>query len=311
MTPNGFAVTRPGPGTRHVSVTTTAAPASLRDASGGIGGGSGAGTGAGVGAGLAALPSDNGIRPAKKFDKFIEYDFARMTDTKGGFLSADDDPHNRAMMHRQVAAAAEQRDAGAAGAGAGASAERPSHMSEQEWERLRLLRSLRAARAGPFEPGVSALDARDKLREGKSAEVKQCRECGSLDVDWKWEDVFNGLCVCNACRDKLPDKYSLLTKTEVKEDYLLTERMYYLSFCAQYHQYLTTVSLVCSCHGYHVFFCFFFVYINICSPTNTITPYSRAERPSHPSPSLPPEPAQTDILPHAALPALPGRRLRL
>ena len=194
-------------------------PLSLRDASNGVGG-NGVGGGASNGAAV-----DNSIRPAKKFDKFIEYDFARMTDTKGGFLAADDDPHNRAMMHRQVAAAAEQRDASAGGEGA-ASVDRPSHMSEQEWERLRLLRTLRAARAGPFEPGVSALDVKDKLREGKAAEVKQCRECGSLDIDWKWEDVFNGLCVCNACREKFPDKYSLLTKTEVKEDYLLTERMF-------------------------------------------------------------------------------------
>ena len=226
VTPNGFAVTAPGK-----RLATTTIPSSLRNASNNSNTAAGGATSSGS-AGFA-VPADNSIRPAKKFDKYIEYDFARMTDTKGGFLSADDDPHNRAMMHREAAAAAEQRDASnAGGSGDAASIDRPSHMSEQEWERLRLLRSLRAARAGPFEPGVSALVAKEKLREGKSAEVKQCRECGSLDIDWKWEDVFNGLCVCNACREKMPDKYSLLTKTEVREDYLLTERMYLQSVMA-------------------------------------------------------------------------------
>ena len=51
---------------------------------------------------------------------------------------------------------------------------------------------------------------------------KTCRECGSLEIDWKWEEVF-GCAVCSACKDKLPEKYSLLTKTEAREDYLLTE----------------------------------------------------------------------------------------
>ena len=245
VTPNGFAVTTTasgrGKGLATTTATATATPSSLRNASNT--------TGAGAGAAMPA-PADNSIRPAKKFDKYIEYDFARMTDTKGGFLSADDDPHNRAMMHREAAAAvaASGNDSGAAGSDA-ASVDRPSHMSEQEWERLRLLRSLRAARAGPFEPGVSALVAKEKLREGKGAEVKQCRECGSLDIDWKWEDVFNGLCVCNACREKLPDKYSLLTKTEVKEDYLLTERM-----CFTIHYHIRWIlSILTNCYYYDIY----------------------------------------------------------
>ncbi|KAJ3298510.1 hypothetical protein HDU79_010246 [Rhizoclosmatium sp. JEL0117] len=49
-----------------------------------------------------------------------------------------------------------------------------------------------------------------------------CAECGSLDVDavlFKHYKVF----VCRRCKNTLLDKYSLLTKTEVREDYLLTE----------------------------------------------------------------------------------------
>ena len=35
-------------------------------------------------------------------------------------------------------------------------------------------------------------------------------------------DVF-GVPVCNSCKRKNEDKYSLLTKSECKEDYLLTD----------------------------------------------------------------------------------------
>jgi len=49
------------------------------------------------GPGQAESRRDTGIQAAKKFQKFVEYDFSKMTDTKGGFLTAEDDPHNRAL----------------------------------------------------------------------------------------------------------------------------------------------------------------------------------------------------------------------
>jgi DNA-repair protein complementing XP-A cells len=119
-----------------------------------------------------------------------------MTDTKGGFLSVEDDPHNKALH-------APSSDE-----------ERPAHMTLQEWERTQLLRSLRNQKAGPFEPGISIL---------KTEDAKTCRECGGMEIDWKWDEVF-GCRVCNSCKEKLPEKYSLLTKTEAREDYLLTDR---------------------------------------------------------------------------------------
>ncbi|KAG9792202.1 hypothetical protein KCU88_g890, partial [Aureobasidium melanogenum] len=134
------------------------------------------------------------IRPARNFTKYVDYDFSKMADTKGGFLTADDDPHNKAMH-------ADEQDS------------KPAHMTQKEWERQQLLKSLRNQKAGPFEPGISAV--RDET-------TQSCRECGTLEVDWKWLDVF-GLAVCNACKEKYPEKYSLLTKTEAREDYLLTD----------------------------------------------------------------------------------------
>jgi len=49
-----------------------------------------------------------------------------------------------------------------------------------------------------------------------------CHECGTKDLDFRLWRVF-GTRVCKDCRRKIPEKYSLLTKTECKADYLLTE----------------------------------------------------------------------------------------
>lgn len=153
------------------------------------------------------------IRPARNFTKYVDYDFSKMKDTKGGFLTEEDDPFNKALHARE-----------------GKKEEKPANMTQKEWERQQLLQSLRRERAGPFEPAISVLDDRSKQ--------KTCRECGSLEIDWKWEEMLQ-CCVCNACKEKFPEKYSLLTKTEAKEDYLLTDR--------EYWQLLLTV-LATSCY---------------------------------------------------------------
>ena len=125
-------------------------------------------------------------------------------------MTAEDDPHNRALLRKN-------KD----------EEEKPAHMTLKEWERHTLLRKLREARAGPFEPGLSVLhDKNGKMgaagKNGEKAETKQCRECGSLEIDYLWDEVLHCR-ICNKCRDALPEKYSLLTKTEAKEDYLLTD----------------------------------------------------------------------------------------
>ncbi|EKG16069.1 XPA domain-containing protein [Macrophomina phaseolina MS6] len=153
-----------------------------------------------------AAPSDNAyIRAAKKFEKssYIEYDLSAMTDTKGGFLSTADDPHNRAL--NSGLASKDSPDG---------EQQKPAHMTLAEWQRHQLLKKLRAAKAGPFEPGISVLD--------DAATTASCRECGSREIDFAWHGVF-GVAVCNACKEKFPERYSLLTKTEAREDYLLTD----------------------------------------------------------------------------------------
>lgn len=50
----------------------------------------------------------------------------------------------------------------------------------------------------------------------------KCAECQSMDVDHTYNKVFRCL-VCKRCINETPEKYGLLTKTECKEDYLLTD----------------------------------------------------------------------------------------
>ncbi|KAF9229566.1 hypothetical protein BS17DRAFT_771629 [Gyrodon lividus] len=50
----------------------------------------------------------------------------------------------------------------------------------------------------------------------------KCKECNTIDIDYTFKKIF-GCLVCNKCKDEYPEKYSLLTKTECKEDYLLTD----------------------------------------------------------------------------------------
>lgn len=142
-----------------------------------------------------ASSADTGIRPARKFQKFVEYDFSKMTDTKGGFMSAEDDPGNRTLH-----------------APGDAESGKPAGMSLKEWEQQQLRKRLRERREGPYEPGLSVLNA----------DRKKCRECGSLEIDWQFDEHLQCQ-VCHTCKEKFPEKYSLLTKTEAKEDYLLTD----------------------------------------------------------------------------------------
>jgi DNA-repair protein complementing XP-A cells len=184
--------------------------------------------------GMIQPPSNDYIQPAKKYarSEFIDYDFSKMTDTKGGFLNTIDDPHNKAMWK-----------------GMPKEEQKPDGMTMAEWERERIRRKLRANRSGPFEPGISILNTingkeeedeeaalleaaenaevesgvfKGKYGDGKRDVKGKCRECNSLEIDWKWQDIF-GISVCNACKEKEPDKYSLLTKTEARDDYLLTD----------------------------------------------------------------------------------------
>lgn len=51
----------------------------------------------------------------------------------------------------------------------------------------------------------------------------KCKICDSQEIDFTFNKVFRTN-VCAKCKHEVPEKFSLLTKTECKEDYLLTDR---------------------------------------------------------------------------------------
>jgi DNA-repair protein complementing XP-A cells len=50
----------------------------------------------------------------------------------------------------------------------------------------------------------------------------KCFECGTFEIDQQLWDIFKCR-VCKRCAKAHPEKYSLLTKTECREDYFLTD----------------------------------------------------------------------------------------
>jgi DNA-repair protein complementing XP-A cells len=84
-------------------------------------------------------------------------------------------------------------------------------ITSKSLEQLRAERErIQARLRDTMEPGINLVD------------TTVCVECGSREVNSEFRAVFNVL-VCKACENRKPEKYSLLTKTEVKEDYLLSD----------------------------------------------------------------------------------------
>lgn len=49
-----------------------------------------------------------------------------------------------------------------------------------------------------------------------SSEAPKCKECNTMDLDSVFFNVFH-INLCSVCKEKYPEKYSLITKTEAKE----------------------------------------------------------------------------------------------
>lgn len=124
------------------------------------------------------------IRPSVRKSDYIEYDFSTMQDTYGGFVSGRNVDKNG----------------------------KPIEMSLEEWKRQQKEKQeLDSLQDDEYElPPVDDHDA------------PKCHECNSIEIDKKMLEIF-GCLVCKRCKEKFPNKYSLLTKTECKEDYFLTD----------------------------------------------------------------------------------------
>ncbi|GME84439.1 unnamed protein product [Ambrosiozyma monospora] len=122
---------------------------------------------------------------------YIEYDFSKMTDTYGGFLSTEDTGPSSSTNG--------SNGNGNSGPSQGETLE--------EWKRKQEQAKLKLSLAPP------PLDI---------ANAPRCQECDSIELDQQYLQIFNCK-VCKSCIEQKPDRYSLLTKTECKQDYFLTE----------------------------------------------------------------------------------------
>lgn len=64
---------------------------------------------------------------------------------------------------------------------------------------------------------------RDLAPPMDTSAAPKCFECGLLEIDPNMFLNFGNVRVCRPCARAKPEKYALLTKTECKEDYLLTD----------------------------------------------------------------------------------------
>lgn len=132
----------------------------------------------------------NGKPPAKQYQPpsinkkdYIEYDFSTMKDSYGGFI--------------------DETGGGIGGAGAPPE-ENPTLEAWKERQKQQLV-----VRELPPPLDISA--------------APKCEECQSMEIDQNIYQNFRHVRVCRPCARAKPERYALLTKTECKEDYLLTD----------------------------------------------------------------------------------------
>lgn len=118
-----------------------------------------------------------------RLGKYLDYDLSTLKNSKGGFLLDNEVEDPREKRQR-----------------------------EQEAE-LKKKRIEAMQKQGLLDDHFRSLD--------ESLNPK-CKVCESQEIDFTFNKVFR-VNVCAKCKHENPERFSLLTKTEAKEDYLLTD----------------------------------------------------------------------------------------
>lgn len=127
------------------------------------------------------------IRPSIRTKDYIEYDFSTMQNLNGGYINPKDKEYN------------EDYD---------------EEFGNKKQKTLDEWKEEQRERKALYENAIPP--------EHISLAVK-CVECNvNIEMDPVLNDVYK-LNVCKSCAKLYPEKYSLLTKTECKDDYFLTE----------------------------------------------------------------------------------------
>ncbi|AQZ14767.1 RAD14 (YMR201C) [Zygosaccharomyces parabailii] len=127
------------------------------------------------------------IRPSIRTKDYIEYDFSTMKNLNGGYINPED--RLTGFDEEDVVGSKRQK-------------------TLDEWKKEQQERKYLYENAPPPE---------------HISQAPKCTECNiNIEMDPVLDDVFK-IRVCKSCVKRLPEKYSLLTKTECKDDYFLTE----------------------------------------------------------------------------------------
>ncbi|KAL3233511.1 DNA repair protein RAD14 [Nakaseomyces bracarensis] len=129
------------------------------------------------------------IRPSIRKQDYIEYDFATMKNLNGGYINPEDKTGEGSEDYFDELGSKKQK-------------------SLDDWKREQKERRMLYENAPPPE---------------HISKAPKCIECNiNIEMDPVLHDVFK-LQVCKQCSKDHPEKYALLTKTECKEDYFLTD----------------------------------------------------------------------------------------
>ena len=136
------------------------------------------------------------IRPSVKTKAYIDFDFSTMQNLNGGYIN----PNDKGIYNYHINTSEYSYD--------GDKITRSNIKTLEDWkEEQRQRRSLYENKPPPEH----------------ISQAIRCKECKiNIEMDPILDDVFK-LNVCKQCSKLYPAKYSLLTKTECKEDYFLTE----------------------------------------------------------------------------------------
>lgn len=128
------------------------------------------------------------IKPSIHTKDYIEYDFSTMKNLNGGYINPEDRPYSFDDDNDDLGAKKQK--------------------TLDDWKREQQERKHIYENAPPPE---------------HISKAPKCIDCGiNIEMDPVMDDVFK-LRVCKSCVKEHPEKYSLLTKTECKEDYFLTD----------------------------------------------------------------------------------------
>lgn len=128
------------------------------------------------------------IKPSIHTKDYIEYDFSTMKNLNGGYINPEDRMQDFDYGDND--------------------SNTKKQKTLEDWKREQQERKHIYENAPPPE---------------HISQAPKCIECHvNIEMDPVIDDVFK-LKVCKSCVKQLPEKYSLLTKTECKEDYFLTD----------------------------------------------------------------------------------------